>query len=122
MFSIIAQNWVSVCNDITEYLPGDTETRQGLTIMDDQFTTYSTDRVMVANITYEEADKIRGELENLPQVNMVDFDDTADHYTDSCALFDVTFNGEKGSDTTNEGYAAVRELLKDYDTFGKRCR
>ncbi len=117
VFSIIAQNWVSVCNDITEYLPGDTETRQGLTIMDDQFTTYSTDRVMVANITYEEADKIRGELENLPQVNMVDFDDTADHYNDSCALFDVTFNGEKGSDTTNEGYAAVRELLKDYDTF-----
>ena len=51
VFSIIAQNWVSVCNDITEYLPGDTETRQGLTIMDDQFTTYSTDRVMVANIT-----------------------------------------------------------------------
>ena len=33
IFSIVATGWVKVENDITTYLPEDTETRQGLTVM-----------------------------------------------------------------------------------------
>ena len=29
IFCLFSRNWVSVCNDITEYLPDSTETRQG---------------------------------------------------------------------------------------------
>ncbi len=117
VFSIFSQNWIKVCNDITAYLPQDTETRRGLTIMEDEFTTYSTDRVMVANITYEKAEELSERIKELPEVNMLDFDDSEEHYNNSCALFDVTLNGEKGSDVTESGYAAIRELLADYDTF-----
>ena len=39
IFCIIANGWVKVENDITTYLPDSTETRQGLTIMNDQFVT-----------------------------------------------------------------------------------
>lgn len=53
IFCIIANGWVKVENDITTYLPDSTETRQGLTIMNDQFVTYGTARVMVSNISYE---------------------------------------------------------------------
>lgn len=36
LFCLFSRNWVSVCNDITEYLPDSTETRQGLTLMEEE--------------------------------------------------------------------------------------
>lgn len=117
IFSVIAQGWVKVCDDITSYLPDDTETRQGLTIMEDEFITYATSKVMVINITYDEAEKLNEKIEELPDVNLVDFDDTEDHYKDGCALFDITLKSEEGDEATKEGYAQIRELLAGYDTY-----
>lgn len=117
IFSLIAQNWVSVCNDLTAYLPADTETRQGLTVMEDEFVTYATSRVMVANVTYDEAKALSDRIAGLPQVEMVDFDDSEDHYKAASALFDITMKGEAGDSIVAEGYAAVRDLLADYDTY-----
>ena len=37
---------VVVNNDITSYLPAETETRRGLTLMDEEFTTYASAQVM----------------------------------------------------------------------------
>ena len=42
IFSAIATGWVKVEDDITTYLPDTTETRQGLTVMNDNFVTYGT--------------------------------------------------------------------------------
>ena len=117
IFSLIAQNWVSVCNDLTAYLPADTETRQGLTVMEDEFVTYATSRVMVANVTYDEAKALSDRISGLPQVEMIDFDDSEDHYKAASALFDITMKGEAGDGIVAEGYAAVRDLLADYDTY-----
>ena len=44
---------VRVNNDITSFLPPDTDTRRGLTIMENEFTTYASANVMLANTTYE---------------------------------------------------------------------
>lgn len=117
IFSLIAQNWVSVCNDLTAYLPADTETRQGLTVMEDEFVTYATSRVMVANVTYDEAKALSDRIAELPQVEMIDFDDSEDHYKAASALFDITMKGEAGDGIVAEGYAAVRDLLADYDIY-----
>lgn len=117
VFSLFSQNWVSVCNDITAYLPSDTETRQGLSLMEDEFVTFSTSRVMVANITYEKADELKNKIKDIKYVDMVDFDDTEDHYKDGCALYDITLGSEDGSEETKKGYEEIRSVLKDYDTF-----
>ncbi len=117
VFSLFSQNWVSVCNDITAYLPSDTETRQGLSLMEDEFVTFSTSRVMVANITYEKADELQNKIKDIKYVDMVDFDDTEDHYKDGCALYDITLGSEDGSEETKKGYEEIRSVLKDYDTF-----
>ncbi len=117
VFSLFSQNWVSVCNDITAYLPSDTETRQGLSVMEDEFVTFSTSRVMVANITYEKADELQNKIKDIKYVDMVDFDDTEDHYKDGCALYDITLGSEDGSEETKKGYEEIRSVLKDYDTF-----
>ena len=117
IFSLISQKWVNVCEDITQYLPQETETRRGLTLMDDEFVTLSTSRVMVANITYETADSLCEQLKELPQVEMVTFDDTEEHYKDACALYDITLKGSKGDEVVTQGYEAIRNLLANYDTF-----
>ncbi len=117
IFSFIASGWVNVCNDITEYLPEHTETKKGLSIMEDEFITYATSKAMVTNITYEEAEKIEDILKALPSVSMVDFDDTPEHYSQGCALFDVTLTAEEGEEAAKAGYKEIREALKDYNVY-----
>jgi len=54
---------VQVNNDISSYLPEETETRRGLTLMDDEFITYDTEKIMVTTITTETAEKLKDKLE-----------------------------------------------------------
>ena len=93
IFSVIASGWVKVENDITTYLPADTETRQGLTVMNDNFTTFGTARVMVPNVTPEAADALQQTIEAVDGVYSVEFDETESHYKDASALYSVTFDG-----------------------------
>ena len=53
IFSLVSTNWVSVNNDLTSYLPEETETRQGLTLMEDEFTTFATADVMIDSRSYK---------------------------------------------------------------------
>ncbi len=46
---------VKVNDDITAFLPADTDTRRGLTVMEEEFVTYADAKVMLANTTYERA-------------------------------------------------------------------
>ena len=121
IFSLFSRNWVTVNNDITDYLAEDTATRQGLSIMEDQFTTFGTARVMVSNISYEQALPLADTLEAIDGISAVDFgdeddaEDRADHYRDSAALFDVTFEGEEDVPVSLAAMEALKETLADYD-------
>ena len=117
IFSIVATAWVKVENDITTYLPEDTETRQGLTVMNDNFVTYGTARVMVSNVTYETAENICSDLESIDGVTSVDFDDTTDHYKSASALFSVTFDGTTTDDISVHALHTIRDMLAGYDTY-----
>lgn len=117
IFSIVATGWVKVENDITTYLPEDTETSQGLTVMNDNFVTYGTARVMVSNVTYETAENICSDLESIDGVTSVDFDDTTDHYKSASALFSVTFDGTTTDDISIHALHTIRDMLAGYDTY-----
>ena len=117
IFSIVATGWVKVENDITTYLPEDTETRQGLTVMNDNFVTYGTARVMVSNVTYETAENICSDLKSIDGVTSVDFDDTTDHYKSASALFSVTFDGTTTDDISVNALNTIRDMLAGYDTY-----
>ncbi len=117
IFSIVATGWVKVENDITTYLPEDTETRQGLTVMNDNFVTYGTARVMVSTVTYETAENICSDLESIDGVTSVDFDDTTDHYKSASALFSVTFDGTTTDDISVHALHTIRDMLAGYDTY-----
>ena len=119
IFSLFSSTWVKVCNDITEYLPPETETRRGLTIMDEEFTTFGTARIMVSNITYDKALELQEQLEAIEGVSEVTFDETDEHFKNTSALFDITFHAEEDEALAIDAMNAVKEQLADYDTYVK---
>lgn len=116
-FSAFSRNWVEVENDQTAYLPASCETKQAPNVMSDQFTTYGTAEVMVANITYDEAEALSGRIGAVKGVQSVAFDETSGHYARASALFTVTFDRDETDDACLTSLDAVKELLADYDLF-----
>ena len=117
LFSIFSIGWVQVENDITTYLPDDTETRQGLTVMNDNFVTYGSARVMVSNVSYEKAMSLKEQLEDIDGVTSIDFDNSKDSFNNGSALFSVTFDGEVDDEMSKSAMNEIKEELKDYDFY-----
>lgn len=117
LYSIVSMNRVKVNNDLTSYLPDTTETRQGLDLMDEQFITYGTARIMVCNVTYEEAEELSERIREMDGVSMLDFENTEDYYHDMEALFKVTFDGEAEEEAALEYLNGVLEALSGYDVY-----
>ncbi len=115
VFCLFSRNWVNVENDVTTYLPSDTETRQGIVKMNENFSTFASARIMVSNITYEDAEKIRDELVEIDGVDIVNFDNTEDHYRDASALYDVNFSAMPTDEICLKAMDQINELLKSYD-------
>ena len=99
IFSIIAQSWVVVENTLAEYLPDDSESRQGLDIMEEQFTTYGTAQVMVANVSLEKAQELNDALSDIDGVQSIAFDDS------------------EADDKCLESLAKIEEYLSEYDLY-----
>ncbi len=117
IFSVVSMNWVKVENKLSAYLPDTTETSQGIDLMEEQFITYGTAKVMVTNIPYDEADKIYEELDALDTIILLDFDNTKDHYNNFSALYDITFAYDEDDDRALEALDEVKEMLDGYDIY-----
>ncbi len=119
IFSMFSRNWVEVENDLTFYLPEDSETKKALNVMDGEFTTYGTAEVMVANIAYEAAEHMLDDLKEIKGVQSIDFDDTTDHYNNASALYSITFNYDETDDACLESLDKVKEYLSGQDIYVK---
>ena len=114
-FCIFSMGWVQVENDVTTYLPDDTQTRQGLVAMNENFTTFATGQVMVSNITYDTAQQICDTFREIEGVDMVTFDDTADHYTNASALYDISFAGGNFDEVSLNALEQIKQAVAQYD-------
>ena len=117
IFSVVSMKWVKVENAMSAYLPDTTETRQGLDLMEEQFITYGTAKVMVTNIPYGEAEKIAEKIENMDAVIMMAYDNTTEHYNNFSALYDITFGYEETDERALEALDEVEALLNGYDIY-----
>ena len=90
IFTVFSVRWVKVETDMTTYLPKTSETRMGLDIMDE-----------------------------LKGVQMLDYDDTTDHYNKDAvsALYSITFDYPEDDDQCLEALDRVKEYLADYDIY-----
>ncbi len=117
IFSAIASKWVKVENDLAAYLPDTAETSVGLNLMSEQFITYGSAKVMVSNITYDEAYEISEKIEERDDVIMVAFGDDPEHYNDFSALYEITFAYPEDDEKCLEGLNEIREMLQGYDVY-----
>lgn len=113
VFSAFSVRWIQVEEDITYYLPDDAEAKQGLFIMEEEFTTYGTAKVMVKGIGGAEARALSEQLAGVEDVVLVQFDDSEAHLRDGCALYDLTFADTADSPRSEQALERVKELLAD---------
>ncbi|MBR6469293.1 MAG: MMPL family transporter [Lachnospiraceae bacterium] len=117
IFSAFSRNWVSVENSLAAYLPQSTETKQGLDLMEEEFVTYGSCTVMIANVSYSQAEKICSDLKGIPGIFSVDFDDSDKHYNNGSARFDITFDHDENDDACLVSLDKVKELIAPYDSY-----
>ena len=125
---------VEVENELTSYLAEDTETRQGLDLMEEQFVTLGTAKVMVDNIDFRAAQELADRLREIRGVSEVEFYEESDEeaeelgevtdeealrdvYRDLSALYSITFEGEEEEAAVQHAMAEIRDLLEDYDAW-----
>ncbi len=127
VYSVICIPKVGVVNDLTEYLPESTETRQGLDIMNEEFTTFGSAKVLVSNITYDRALALAGEIKEIKGISAVSFydeedsayddDEIGDYYRDASALYTLTFEEEEDTELSQAAMVQVREKLTGYPSY-----
>ena len=117
IFSVFSRSWVQVESDLTAYLPESSQTRRALDVMDDQFVTFGTARVMAANIPLADAFDMQEKLEALDGVQGVEFDETDAHYSNVSALFSVTFDYDENDERCLEALERVKAELSAYDLY-----
>ena len=108
---------VQVSSDLTVFLASSTETRRGLTIMEDEFVTYAAEDIMLSNVTYERAEELAGQIREIEHVSSVVFDDSPSHYASASALFTISYDGLEYDPPVLNAKAAVSALLAPYDTY-----
>ena len=127
VYSVVCIPKVKVINDLTEYLPEATETRQGLDIMEKEFTTFGTAAVLVSHITYDKALALAKEIEGIEGISAVSFYDAedelyedeelSDYYKDASALYTITFEEEEDTELSQKAMVKVRECLEGYSSY-----
>ena len=103
--------------DLASFLPKETETRRGLSIMEDEFITYGTANVMISNVSWDIAKELADEIAEFDHVTGVDFDDSPTHFKDSAALLTISFDGVDQDEDTKAELEHVKEFLSGYDIY-----
>lgn len=107
VFSAVASGWVKVENDVAAYLPADSETRQGLDIMEQEFQTYGSAKILLRDT---DADTAAATAE---QIRAVDGVDSCTYTMNDAgsALLSVSLSDLEGSDACAQTVQALRDLL-----------
>lgn len=117
VFCAFSRSWVEVNDDITYYLPADTETRRGLDLMNREFSTFASAQVMVENVIPDTAVDIKDRIAAIDGVKSVAYDDGPEHYASTSALFTVTFNGGNDDEVSEKALEEVKGMLDGYDLY-----
>ena len=136
LFSLFSSGWISVENELSAYLSEETETKQAMNLMEEEYTTFGSAKVMVSNISLEEAFRVADRIQESPGVSEVTFlpeylrpgseevpeedeeltiEEIRDHYNDSSALYNVTFRYAEEDDRALESLTGLKESLATYD-------
>ena len=71
----------------------------------------------MTNITCETAEEIYESLSQVEGIMMITFDDSADHYRDTAALYDVNFEEGNFDESSLRAVEQIRGILAPYDHY-----
>ena len=109
-------NNIKVNNDITSYLPNDTETKDGLALMEQEFGQLNELQLLVMNIHYEEALKKVEELREINHVKKINFINNENYYKDEKALFIIELD-EVSDNERNEVVTKIKESISSKEHY-----
>ena len=127
IYCITCISKVQVINDLTEYLPDTVQTKQGLDIMEEEFTTLGSAKLLITNITYEKALEVSKSLQSIDGISSVKFYDRedkdyenkkiSDSYKNASALFILTFDEPEDTALSQKAIANVRKSISGYESY-----
>lgn len=106
---------VNINNDISKYLPENSETKIGMNIMNDKFDEIKQSQlyIMFKDLSKDEKIKMKEELSNIKNVSSVDYDDTDKYNNEEYSLYIINIDDYSNSKTSKELYEYVKETYKD---------
>ena len=117
IFSAFSKNWVHVENSLSYYLPETTETKKGIDLMAEQFVTYGSCTFMVANVSYEQGERLSRTIGEMDGVFSVDYKDTAEFYNNGSAKLAVTFDYPEDDPRCIEAQDRIKDYLRTNDYY-----
>lgn len=117
VYSLICMNKVKVNQDITSYLPAESETRVGLSTMEEEVTTYGSAKIMLTNVTYEQAEEFVNSISGIKGIKEIAFDETSDHLRGTNALINVTVDGGNEDVISLLTMEQIENKLAGYDSY-----
>ncbi len=115
VYCVFGMSKVGIEYSISSYLPKNTDTAKALDIMENEFVTFGTTKIMVKNVTFERADSLYREIKALEGVKSFTFENSEDYYNDACALFNITFVGDDGDAASVAAFERIKEILAPYE-------
>lgn len=126
LLSIVANFFISINYDLTEYLPDWAPTMQGINRMEESFGYPGTARVMIDDVAMAQAGAYQRQLSEIEGVDSVSWlpggnaylpesfltvGDISDYYKDNSAIMDVIFTYGDSDPHTYEAIDSMKELL-----------
>ena len=108
LFGLVNINNVKINDSIVSYLPNNTETKQGLDIMEKEFGSLNTIKLMISNISLEDANNLTKELAKLENVESVVFDGKESSYKNEKALYTIELE-----EVNDDELFAVKENIEN---------
>ena len=115
--AIVSQK-VEINDDITKYLPSDSETRIGMDKMEEEFDQpekSSSFNIMFKGLTEEDKEQIYNELSNQENVFSVDYDKTEEYNKEDYTLYTINVDEPSDSKISKDVYENIIEQYKKYD-------
>lgn len=116
-FSIISMGWTRVQNDLTAFLPDESDSKAGVDIMMNEFTLFGSAQIMVANISLDNAWELKEKIEGVEGIQMVEFGEDAAHYNNVSACYSLTFSYPQTDERCSTALDEVKKIVDGYDFY-----
>lgn len=133
LISLICIPFIGVNYDLSEYLPASSYSKQGLSLMEEEFGYPGTARVMIGEVSLYEAKMYKDRIEHVDGISMVMWTDTTTdvyqsslfinykdietYYKDGYAVMDVTFEEGDSSKRTHKAIDEIQRITGDKGYF-----